>query len=843
MFIAHRIALAFTVLLAANAIAAMQEWRGRPLTDYIDHLSEQGMPIIYSDELVHSGLTIISEPVDESSEALREALLPHGMTLSLGPGKNWLIITDPQAEASATIHVIDADTNTSIVGAAVIIDDVVAGATDTTGRFRFQGPSRRTHELTVVADDYASPSAVRFMTAFESSTDLRVLLEPLPQLLPEIIVSSSVYNIRYQQPGSYTFLDRDFVSELPDIGEEVLSGIERLPGVANGGVSTRSHVRGGSNNEQLIVLDGLRLYEPYHMKDFHAISTTISQGATEGINFYTAGYQARYGDRMSGVIDIELRDRPVKTETELGISLFNISALSTGRFASGQKGDWLVSARRSNLDLLSRAVQSKYGSPRFEDALLHAGWQWTDRTYVAANFLYSKDRIEISQSDDSESATAEYRNNVGWLKVNTDWSENVASTTILSATDISNTRIGQTSIPYVVFGDVEDSRDFSTFGVKQDWNFALGQRWWLRTGFDIKVLDAEYEYDSTLLIDEPFDQIFDNTSFLQRSIRTQPEGEQYAAYVEARWQARDNLVIDLGFRWDRQTYSSTDSNEQRSPRLNVLYEIGERTEFRFGLGRFYQAQEINELQVDAGLTEFFRPQYADHVVASIVHQFPEALDLRVEFYQKNYQSLMPRIENAFDSLVLIPELQIDRARVDADEAFVYGAEITLSQANEKKALQWWAGYVWSSTEDSVSGVNVRRSWDQKHSIKAGINTQVGRWNFSAAGAWHSGWPATHLLLSPVQNPDGSTELIATTTPRNSLNYDAFHTLDMRVSRKYRLPDSELTAFVEISNISNRQNPCCNEYRVQIGSDGSKTLQVNQNYWLPLVPSIGVVWKF
>jgi outer membrane receptor protein involved in Fe transport len=775
----HRflIATLLICLFSMQIAAAETVWRSRPLSAYIQELAEQGLQVIYSDSLVTADMQIANKPRgNDPIESLRIALQPHGLMLVAGPGENWLVVRDPDAERYAA-----------------------------------------------VSDSVERPV--------------------LAEALPEVIVSSSRYSIRYQQSGSHTFLDRDFASNLPDVGEDAIRSIDRMPGVASGGVSTRTHVRGGVANEQLIILDGLRLYEPYHLKDFHSIASIINQSAIDGIDFYTAGYQARYGDRMSGVMDIGLRSKPATMQTELGISLFNMSALSTGTFGPDLRGDWLVSARRSNLDIISRAIKKDYGSPEFEDVLAHAGWQWTDRNYIAANFLYSHDSLSLSRADGSEKATAKYRNNVGWIKIETDWSDAVSITTLLSATDIGNDRNGSTDIPDTVTGSVIDSRDFSSFGVKQDWMITASDNWTFRAGLELNLLDAEYDYDSSLLIAPPFDQILQNQPFLQRSISTVAEGEQYAAYVEARWRIKNNLFLDLGFRFDRQTYSVADTNEQKSPRLNVLYQPHKRIELRMGAGRFYQAQEINELQINDGLEEFFPPQYSDHLVASALYHFDSDIDLRFEAYQKSYKSLMPRFENVFNALVLLPELQIDRIRIDADESRVQGAELTVSGGVDKVSARWWFGYVWSSAEDSFGKEEIRRSWDQTHAVKFGANTDLGHWNISIAGTWHSGWPKTTLLVESVQSPAGDTTLLATTTPRNSLNYGPFHTLDVRASRTFQLSNSELIGFLEISNAYNRVNPCCTEYSISADGAGEAALATEAEHWLPLVPSIGVLWKF
>jgi len=686
----------------------------------------------------------------------------------------------------------------------------------------------------VVADPEAAAIAKAMQATALTSGD--------KELLPEIIVNSSMYSIRYQQPGSHTFLDRDYAEELPDIGEEVLRATDRLPGVASGGVSTRNHVRGGDNNETLILLDGLRLYEPFHLKDFHAIATTVNQSVIDGIDYYTAGYQAHYGDRMSGVVDMSLREPPDGRETELGISLFNTSALSSGRFLADDRADWLVAGRRSNLSNVNRAMKRDYGEPEFSDALAHLGWQWTERAYVAANFLYSQDRISIAQADDTEAANANYRNNVVWLKLAFDWSDRTSVTTILSATDIGNSRDGNVDVADTVAGNVKDSRNFSTYGLQQDWLINASDTWTFRAGWNASFLHAAYNYASALTIYSPFDQLFDNQPFTARDFRVRPSGEQYAAFAEMRWKANDKLFFDFGVRVDKQTYNIADSDEQESPRLNVLYKLGDRTELRAGIGRFFQAQEINEMRIQDGVTEFFKPQHADHLVASLLHSFPKSVDLRVEFYRKNYHDLGPRFENAFNTLVLLPELQIDRMRIDPRGALVRGAEVTFSGGVDED-VRWWVGYTWSEALDRIDGSKRYRSWDQTHALKAGVIAGWRSWNFSVAGNWHTGWPKTELLLTEQMNPDGSISWVADTSEINGLRYDSFQSLDVRASRLFQLPKSELTAFIEISNVLNKVNACCNAYSMQLADDGSARLRAEEEHWLPLLPSFGVVWRF
>ena len=271
--------------------------------------------------------------------------------------------------------------------------------------------------------------------------------------------------------------------------------------------------------------------------------------------------------------------------------------------------------------------------------------------------------------------------------------------------------------------------------------------------------------------------------------------------------------------------------------------LGKNTELRLGFGRFYQAQEINELQVSDGLTQFLPAQRAKHAVGTLSHRFASGVDLRLEIYRKTYESLIPRYENVFNPLSLIPELQIDRTRIDADSAVADGAEIMISGESERNGLLWWTSYTWSEVEDLIESGRARRSWDQTHTLKSGLNWDWGKWSFSAAGIVHTGWPKTDLISQTITNPVGSEELIVFTTPRNSMRHEIFYSLDVRVSRDFDVSKGILTGFLEITNLSDRDNPCCTRFSRQIDVDGTEFIQTKSSNWIPLVPSLGVIWRF
>ena len=657
--------------------------------------------------------------------------------------------------------------------------------------------------------------------------------------IPEVVVTSSLHRLEYSRSETHTYLDSELATRIPTTADETVRLTHRLPGTASNTISSRNHVRGGEVNEVLFTLDGLRLYEPYHLKDFQSIATIVNSSAIGGMDFFTGAYPARYGDRMSGVLSIELRQPEKSIETELALSFFNTSALSLGTFGNEGQGDWLVSARRGNLDIIFDLVDPDEGSPDYRDFLAHIGWEFGPRARISANVLVSDDKLTLREAARGETADADYSNQVFWLKWQAEWLSTLRSETLVSVSDITNTRNGELVLPGIVSGTLSEFSEFLAVELSQHWDWVASDRWMLKFGMNAKDLHAKYRFDSTKVVAAPFDEILDNRPITILGFDESPEGKQHAAYAEIRLRLINRLTADVGLRWDQQTYTTAADDRQYSPRVSVLYEPSEKTDVRLGWGQFYQAQEINELQLSDGIANFFPAQRAEHFVLNVKHAFSGGVDLDLSVYRKSYRTVRPRFENSFDSLTLLPELQFDRVRVDSAGAEAIGAELMLTSGSVNEDLLWWLGYGWSEIKDEIQYGEIPRNWDQTHSVKAGLSWRWGAWNFSAAGEAHTGWPKTLLMGENVMNADGTEELVLTTTDRNTLRYSVFQSLDVRVSRQFDVSRGELMAFLEVTNVYDRANPCCTRYA--LSPDGSLGSQTEN--WLPLVPSLGVVWRF
>ncbi len=108
--------------------------------------------------------------------------------------------------------------------------------------------------------------------------------------------------------------------------------------------------------------------------------------------------------------------------------------------------------------------------------------------------------------------------------------------------------------------------------------------------------------------------------------------------------------MQAGVRIDTQTYDGGRDSAQWSPRVNVLHDLSDATRLRATWGRFFQAQSVNELQVEDGVERFNPAQRADQTILGLDHAFAAGFDLRLEAYRKDYQRLHPRFENLFKSI-------------------------------------------------------------------------------------------------------------------------------------------------------------------------------------------------
>jgi len=643
-----------------------------------------------------------------------------------------------------------------------------------------------------------------------------------------VIVAASRYEISRDITASSYSLDQRSIQNMPDIGEDPIRVTQRLPGTAASGGSAVAHFRGGEHNEIGIVLNGQWLFDPFHMRDYQNIFSAIDARAIDGVEVYTGGFPVRYGDRMSGMVLMDSLATDEERHHEIGISVFNTSFLTAGREGAH---NWLFSARRGNLDLV---IDPKFGQPSYFDVFGEYGFEISPNMRVSVNALFANDQVELVLETDPaerEAVVSDTHNAQFWLRLDSNWSPTLASTTVLSLVDYSNRRNGEAIDPEKMIAAVQDYRDIRQFGLRQDWVWSASPRHRTQWGIHAMFGEADYAYNGTA-------RYFGLQELLgvpgvDRSLSASPDGGSYALYVSDRWRLSDRAILEWGLRWDDQTYTNLGSDSQLSPRISYLWHPRENLEFRFSAGRYHQSQAIQSLQIEDGVTEFWPAQRADHVIAGVRYLSGAGIALRAEVFHKEIRDLRPRFENLYDPLGVMPELQADRVRLDPTHGRARGVELSADRSSGP--WNWWGSYTWSKVDDRIDGRDVPRSWDQRHAVQGGFGWHNESWNFSAAASVHSGWPTTGLSLE--------SEDTAVPGPRNAQRLPTFASLDLRLSRRFDVKRGSLLAFIEISNALNRRNVCCIDWDIEEDEVGNPELEHSRDYWMPLLPAVGILWEF
>jgi hypothetical protein len=599
-------------------------------------------------------------------------------------------------------------------------------------------------------------------------------------------------------------------------------------------VSSIGSIRGGDPSETAILLNGLRLYEPFHLKNFYSPVSLLDSRLIDGIEFYSGGFPAPYGDRMSAIIDARTI-RPEQRYYEAGISFFNTSALAATGFDEG-RGRALISARRGNLGEIAQFVEQDFGKPDYADGFARVEYTLSDATRVSFDALASGDQIVAKREEGTQQARARYRNIYGWLTLDHEWSPDLSSRVIGSFTDLVNERRGYVDQPGQRTGQVRDDRTFHIAGLRLENSWGIGA-FDHRFGVEVRKLWGDYDYalDLTVSPDYPFPG--SPGSVTTRRVSPAPQGYENSAYWDVRTTLGQRWTVETGMRADVQTYDGSDDGEQLSPRFSVLYMWSPATKVRAGWGRFFQSQGINELQVEDGIAQFYPAQHADHAILSVEHAFDDGFDVRVEAYRKYYRRIRPRFENMLDPLVLFPEAEFDRVLVDARSARAEGIEV-LMQMRPRGPWSGFVSYTWSQVTDRIDNADVPRSWDQRHAVNLGVTWASGPWTATLVNAYHSGWPTTELAVDAVTGVP-SIDLSA----RNRSRLEDFNSLDMRLTRTFLMPRGALDVFFELTNATSRKNPCCVEYKPRQHADGSISYERDFSSWLPLIPSAGVLWRY
>jgi outer membrane receptor protein involved in Fe transport len=749
----------FVFLCCLVAGASAEELR---LVDLIDSVRGRGHSIVYSTDLVHSGMRV---EVDERSlESLRQALPALGLRLE-GAGDTLLIRRGPTIEAPTP----------RIIAATAELETVIV----TGSRHRFP----------------RSGGAV----------------------------------------SGRRFAARDLTGA-PSLASDPARAMLRVPGISSVGVSAKPHIRGGLQDELLILQDGIELVEPFHLADYHSAYSALNYHTVESVDFYTGGFPSRYGNRMSGVMDIthQWLDRPF--QTELGVSSFATFIDTQQPLPVGRDGSLGVSYRQGDLADLADYFDTRTGTPEYRDAALRMHTSLSEHTTLYAGLAYAED--DILFEDLGERASSQIDSWYGWLRVDMQPDDSFRGRLSLSVADFARAK---TQVNAEIEDDPEDPgsfldyrQDLQRFSVRNDY-------FWLRGpvihefGWQLEYGRADYRNRSRIDRGE-LAEIIGTENEVEYDLRQRPSGWSGGAYWTAEWQLADRWLLQPGLRWDFQDYYlASDADYQLAPRLGVVFDALPSLDLRLSLGRFYQPEGLQELQALDGVERFYPAQRSDQFLVGAewtASQWQAVL----EVYYKNYANPKGRFENVFNPFVLLPEMESDRLGIFPDKARARGIDLDLSyQFTEGLSAQFRYSYM--DAQDRLEGRWVDRRWSQEQTVNASLRWRRDNFSVAIAALWHSGWRTTRLPgFIADDNPIDILDFLNNDELREHFSVD--------VSARYRweFPNARIEIYADLSNVTDRQNLAGVDFDEE-EVEGGYLILPDKETLLGFVPSIGITLSF
>ncbi len=829
------------VVQAAEVNLENADFSGKLLVDLLSLYQMEGVPITYSRTLVSRTLRVTKNPVRGNAfMRLRAILEEFDLLLRDNPDAGgWFIVRSAQSPPELRLQIVDKQLNLPVAGAKVVVGS--AGAQDTTyttdASGRVELSAGYADHLLEVAIEH--PGYLPLITEIRSDRANSIGLMRLELLakpdIEEMLVTTSKYRIAQDPTASTRAFETQVLNARPLLGGDPLRILSTIPGIASLGLSADANIRGGAREELLVRFNDVELIEPYHLKDFENIFSTLNPAVISVINVYTGGFPARYGNRMSGVLDIETNNSYQGYGLEFDLSLLNASLLGFGALSESMR--WNASARRGNLDLIIDAVSSEIGSPRYADFHVQVVKQIDQDKTLDFGILGSNDNIELQNLDNDERATAfsNYDSLYGWLHHRTQ-APGRSSRYSAVLTRIDNDRGGTANGNGLDFsrGFVRDERKFTLLRLEQLVVAESGTSTVTEYGWNINYSQGSYNYQVQAEIGE-FAGLLGRPVSVDTELIASPSGFSGSAHATRRWRLFPDFALQLGLRLDAQDYYKGSTDVQISPRVSIGYSLGESHQFKFSAGRFHQPEAIYELQVENGLQRFQHKQFTDQATLGYEYFHPTGLRFRAEAYYKRVRSPHQRSENLLNPLVLLAEIAPDRVDIVPSKARAMGLELSLSYQPSAR-FQSWLNIGVSKAQDRINDRWASRRWDERTSAGVGAVWTMSRWTASLVAAWHPGWRTTQL-------PEFTSDLsVGLDLAANDKRLPFYFSLDAKLAYVWDWPRHSIKLYAEVTNISNRKNVGGVEFELESQANGFD-IEAEETRLLPTIPTIGFVWYF
>jgi len=621
------------------------------------------------------------------------------------------------------------------------------------------------------------------------------------------------------------------VRALPGIFEDVTRALQVVPGVAApGDFKNDLIVRGGGPAENLFMIDSVQVPALSHFGSQNSAGGgyfgLLNTNLVRNIEFYSGGFPAYYGDKLSSITRVTLRegDRS-RIRGDVNLSLLGASGNIEGPLF-GPKGSWIFSLRKDYFFVIPKNMTMDLTvMPEFFDVQLKAVYDLSKSLQFSAVGLAATDNLDIEESDEppADRMTINFNDHQYLAGGTLKWTAGPSAVAYvtLSRTDVRyfNNEFNHSQERYTFRSNVKETAG------KLDLEYSVTPKLQVMTGLSYRAVQADdhiYFRGGYVMIDRM------GFNYVKKNLDASLNSGKWAAYVQASYPLTARLKATGGVRVDR---FNVIGQTVASPRLGLRYELGRDVAVHASYGIYYQAPETFWLNCHPSNTSL-RYLRSEHAVVGAESIFGGRIKVTAEIFNKTYRNYPVDTANPYQTLAnlggsVIPTYY-GSPLVGAGSGFARGVELSAQSVAEGR-LTWHFVYSYSTVKyKALDGVLRYGDFDFRHLANAVVTYRFSTgWDVSLKWRLTGGQPYTPLdMKASVQRDWTYYDL----TKINTIRYPAYHRLDLRVEKRFVFRKWTLDAYLDVQNLYNRKN-----VYYKFWNDGAE----HTVYYLPIIPFIGL----
>ncbi|HPE87268.1 MAG: TonB-dependent receptor [Bacteroidales bacterium] len=686
----------------------------------------------------------------------------------------------------------------------------------------------------------------------------------------EIVGEKGGSNLERTQPGMVHVPMRQ-IQKLPMLlGEaDVIKAIQLLPGVQSGSEgSSGLYVRGGGPDENLVLLDGVPVYNVNHLFGFFSV---FNPDALKNVSLYKGGFPARFGGRLSSVLDISMKDGNMKSlHGDITVGLISSKITLEGPIIKN-KTSFIISGRRTYYDLLAKPFISLANTINEED--ISAGYYFYDlnvkinHTFNQRSRLYlsaysGEDKLYVRSSDDyywdGNHMESKFNIGMGWGNITTAlrWNYTINPKLFSNVTATYSRYNFNVGFDEKYFNRTEDTKEEWIFDYDSgiyDWTAKFDFDWFPSPAHSVKF-GTDYVYHTFVPGVNAYKITSDitiDTTFGARDIYA----NEIRAYAEDNFTLGKRFKANLGlhfsgFKVEKSFYTSLE------PRLSLWYKINDKMSIKTAYTTMTQyilllTTSRISLPTDLWLpvTDKIKPMHSKQLAAAVVYQLTHELEVSVEGFYKTMENVIEYKEGAS-----FLSLQTDwQDKITVGNGIAYGGEFLVKKDVGKTT--GWIGYTlswsWREFEELNFGERFPAKYDRRHDIGIAITHKFND-HYDLGLVWVYG--TGNAVTLGTQNYYSATipntwmwyqNQLTHYEGKNNYRMPAYHRMDVGFNYRKEKKRGNAIWNVSLYNAYNRRNPFYMfedyEYSIAPNTQGHKVLKIISLF--PVIPSVSYSFSF